>query len=71
MHSGGKSEEGASEQPKMDYLSVKRNEADNQLTVSSVTSGNLALYEVGKGLNGAIRLQVFIDHLFYCIKLCN
>ena len=46
MPSGDKSGEDASEQPKMDYLSVKRNVAENQLTVSSVTSGNLALYEV-------------------------
>lgn len=50
MHSGEKAEEAAlseGEQPKMDYLSINRNLAANQLTVSSVASGNLALYEVG------------------------
>lgn len=52
MHSGEKVEEasasgGAAKQSRMDYLSVSGNEAANQLTVSSVTSGNLALYEVG------------------------
>ena len=50
MHSGGKGEVAARErakQPtKVDYLSIDRNVAANQLTVSSVASGNLALYEV-------------------------
>ena len=52
VHSGGKAEEAARErervrQPaKVDYLSIDRNVAANQLTVSSVASGNLALYEV-------------------------
>ena len=47
---GGKAEEAALEemdQPKVDYLSATRNITNNQLTVTSVTSGNLALYEVG------------------------
>ena len=52
VHSGGNAEEAARErervrQPaKVDYLSIDRNVAANQLTVSSITSGNLALYEV-------------------------
>lgn len=56
VHSGGKAEEAARErervrQPaKVDYLSIDRNVAANQLTVSSVASGNLALYEVSVSL---------------------
>ena len=53
MHSGGKAAEAAGEkakqQKKVDYLSIERNVAANQLTVSSVASGNLALYEVWCG----------------------
>lgn len=54
VHSGEKAEEAAKEkvkQPKVDYLSVSRNVAENQLTVSSITSGNLALYEVFNAIN--------------------
>ena len=36
------------EQPKVDYLSATRNINTNQLTVTSVASGNLALYEVAR-----------------------
>lgn len=46
---GVKAEEAAGEdtaQPQVDYLTANRNINTNQLTVSSVTSGNLALYEV-------------------------
>ena len=53
MHSGGKAEEaarekreGAKQPSRVDYLSIDRNVAANQLTVSSIASGNLALYEV-------------------------
>ena len=53
MHSGEKAEEaarekreGAKQPSRVDYLSIDRNVAANQLTVSSIASGNLALYEV-------------------------
>lgn len=60
MNSGEKAKEAgegsSAKQPsKVDYLSIDRNVAANQLTVSSITSGNLALYEVKLG-SGAGRV---------------
>ena len=67
VHSGGKAEEaarekreGAKQPSRVDYLSIDRNVAANQLTVTSIASGNLALYEV--------RVFYYVDKLqLHCL----